>query len=291
MPMSVIAHRIQPKPKDLGDGFIVRRALPAIEARHVGPFIFLDEMGPVTIKPGAGLDVRPHPHIGLATVTYLFAGAIEHRDSLGTLQVIRPGDVNWMTAGRGIVHSERSPQPRDGGLMHGIQFWVALPKEQEEADPAFHHYPAASIPKITADGAVVTVLVGTFGGLTSPVIPASPTFYLDLALSQGGSVVINAETPERAVYVVEGALIANGEAIEAGELAVLTPGEAARLCATDAACRAIVFGGAPLDGPRKLVWNFVSSRPERIEQAKADWRAQAMGQVPGETEFIPFPDV
>lgn len=279
----------KPKPKDLGDGFVVRRALPQLARRSVGPFIFLDEMGPVRFGPGQGLDVRPHPHIGLATVTYLFEGAIEHRDSLGTVQVIVPGDVNWMTAGSGIVHSERSPSPRTGGGLHGIQFWVALPKEHEETTPAFHHTPAAAIPQLAGPGWSGRLLVGGFGGATSPVEPFSPTFYLDLSLEAGASLVIGSEVAaELAVYVSAGAVMADGTAVAAGELAVAPDGAGVRLSA-DGPARLIVFGGTPLDGPRKLFWNFVSSRPERIEAAKAAWDANAMGQVPGESERIPLP--
>jgi redox-sensitive bicupin YhaK (pirin superfamily) len=285
---------IRPKPRDLGEGFMVRRALPAIEARHVGPFIFLDEMGPVTFAPGHGLDVRPHPHIGLATVTYLFDGAIEHRDSLGTVQVIRPGDVNWMTAGRGIVHSERSPQPREGGRLHGIQFWVALPAAEEETAPAFHHTPAAALPVLT-DGALrARVICGALGDLVSPVVTFAPRnraamIYLDLDFAGPGSHrFATAAYDEQAVYIVTGAATVDGVALAAGELLVLGA-NAAPTISVAAPTRAILFGGQAPDGPRKLVWNFVSSRPERIEQAKADWAAQTMGAVPGETEFIPLP--
>jgi redox-sensitive bicupin YhaK (pirin superfamily) len=280
---------ISPKPRDLGEGFVVRRALPALEARHVGPFIFLDEMGPVTFAPGQGLDVRPHPHIGLATVTYLFDGAIEHRDSLGTVQVIRPGDVNWMTAGRGIVHSERSPQPRHGGGLHGIQFWVALPAADEETAPAFHHTPAADLPAIAEDGFVARVICGALAGRTSPVKTFSAMIYLDLDFSAPQTRALSTSAyEEQAIYVVSGAAVIDGVEINAGQLLVLAPHAAPSVTVT-APMRAILFGGAPPDGPRKLVWNFVSSRPERIEQAKADWAAQTMGRVPGETEFIPFP--
>jgi redox-sensitive bicupin YhaK (pirin superfamily) len=279
---------LAPKPRDLGDGFVVRRALPALEARHGGPFIFLDEMGPVTFAPGQGLDVRPHPHIGLATVTYLFAGAIEHRDSLGTVQVIRPGDVNWMTAGRGIVHSERSPAPRDGGALHGIQFWVALPAADEETAPAFHHTPGADLPVIETPGLTARLIIGAFAGRVSPVKTFSPMLYLDLAFTVGGAITVGDEADEKALYVVSGALTANGEKVAAGQLAIAPPGQTLAVNAPGAA-RAILFGGQAPDGPRKLVWNFVSSRPERIERAKADWAAQAMGTVPGESGFIPFP--
>jgi hypothetical protein len=278
-----------PKAKDLGDGFVVRRALPQLERRSVGPFIFLDEMGPVRFAPGQGLDVRPHPHIGLSTVTYLFDGAIEHRDSLGTVQVIVPGDVNWMTAGSGIVHSERSPSPRTGGTLHGIQFWLALPQAVEETAPAFHHTPAADIPLLAGPGWTGRLLIGSFAGATSPVQAFSPTFYLDLSLEAGASLAIGPEVAtELAVYVSAGAVMVGDGAVAAGELGVAAYGAGVSLRA-EAPARLIVFGGAPLDGPRKLFWNFVSSRPERIEAAKAAWEADAMGQVPGETERIPLP--
>lgn len=282
---------LKPKPKDLGDGFTVRRVLPAIERRSIGPFIFLDEMGPVTFAAGQGLDVRPHPHIGLATVTYLFDGAIEHKDSLGTVQVIRPGDVNLMTAGRGIVHSERSPQPRLGDRIHGIQFWVALPRDQEERAPGFEHTPAASIPEGADQGLTWRLLAGRFKGVTSPVTTFSPMLYLDLAVSEAQTVTLpSQETPEQAIYVTQGALIVDGIEAQAGELVVLQDHAAPTLVARSAPARCILFGGAPVDGPRKLWWNFVSSRPERIEQAKAAWAADAMGRVAGDAERIPLPE-
>jgi redox-sensitive bicupin YhaK (pirin superfamily) len=286
--MTAIAHLIRPKAKDLGDGFIVRRALPAIEARNVGPFIFLDEMGPVTFAPGQGLDVRPHPHIGLATVTYLFEGAIEHRDSLGTVQVIRPGDVNWMTAGRGIVHSERSPPPRQGGPIWGVQFWAALPKPDEETDPAFHHVPAKDLPVTTAGGVSLRVIIGAWDDLISPVKTFSPMLFADLNFAAGAAQIAPNAVEERALYVMDGVVEADGAPVAAGELAILGPGAQPNLSAA-APARAILFGGSALDGPRKLWWNFVSSRPERIEQAKRDWRDQAMGTVPGEVEWIDLP--
>jgi hypothetical protein len=280
---------IRPKPRDLGDGFTVRRALPAIEQRAIGPFVFLDEMGPVAFGSGHGLDVRPHPHIGLATVTYLFEGEIEHRDSLGTIQVIRPGDVNWMTAGSGIVHSERSPSPRMGGRLHGIQFWVGLPTAEEEAAPGFWHTPAAELPQWTQDGVTARLIVGSHGEHTSPVRSYSDTLYLDLQMEAGGSIVLDGEGRELGVYVVEGEVVANGQVVAAGELAAAS-GTGLRVCANENA-RAIAFGGAPLDGGRRhMWWNFVSSSQARIEQAKADWTAQTMGRVPGETEHIPLPE-
>lgn len=280
---------IRPKPRDLGEGFIVRRALPALQRRSVGPFIFLDEMGPVEFAVGQGLDVRPHPHIGLSTVTYLFDGAIEHRDTLGSIQVIRPGDVNLMIAGRGIAHSERSPQPRDGARLHGIQFWMALPSALEETDPAFLHYPAASLPSWSEAGGAFTLIIGEAFGRVSPVRMDQPTLYLDCALEAGARLGIPAAPQEKAVYVTQGVLEIDGQSVESGVLAVLQDGSGATMTAAVSA-RAILFGGAALDGPRQLWWNFVSTRPERLEQAKADWAAQRFGQTPGETEWIPLPD-
>jgi redox-sensitive bicupin YhaK (pirin superfamily) len=280
---------ITPKSKDLGDGFMVRRVLPAIERRNLGPFIFLDEMGPVPFAPGQGLDVRPHPHIGLSTVTYLFEGEIEHRDSLGITQVIRPGDVNLMTAGRGIVHSERSPKPRNGGRVHGIQFWAALPAALEESAPSFEHTPGAMLPRWGGDGAALTLIMGTFRGETSPVTQHHPAFYLDAILDAGASFEAARPAAELGLYCAIGEAAVNGFRVAAGSLAVLDTMDTLQLEAVGAPCRFILFGGAALDGPRKLWWNFVSSRPERIEQAKKDWQADAMGQVPGEGERIPLP--
>jgi len=275
---------------DLGDGFKVRRLLPHIESRHVGPFVFFDHMGPVRFAAGRGMDVRPHPHIGLATVTYLFDGAIRHRDSLGSVQDIRPGDVNWMTAGRGIVHSERTPDAERtaGQNMHGIQIWVALPQAAEEIDPEFHHHPAASLPVIDGDGVQLRLVVGTALGKTSPVRVFAPMFYLAAEFSAGGHFVLPAEYAERAVYALDGDLSVGGETVSAGRMAVLAPGEPVGISA-DSPVRAVFFGGAPLDGERHLYWNFVASSRERIERAKQAWDAQAFGQVPGETEFIPLP--
>ena len=279
---------LTPKPRDLGEGFLVRRALPSVERRSIGPFIFLDEMGPAVFAPGAGLDVRPHPHIGLSTVTYLFEGAIEHRDSLGSVQVIRPGDVNLMVAGRGIAHSERSPQPREGARLHGMQFWLALPQALEETDPAFLHYPAAVLPRWREGGAHLELLIGEAFGRLSPVRADHPTLYLAIAFDEPGG-FMPPPLAEAGLYVASGALALDGVEIGAGRLAVLAPGERPRIEAT-APARAIFFGGEPLDAPRTLWWNFVSSRPERIAQAKADWRAQRFGAVPGETTFIPLPE-
>ena len=283
---------LKPHDKDLGGGFLVRRLLPAAQQRSVGPFVFFDHMGPVTEHPEDRHDVRPHPHIGLATVTYLFEGAMMHRDSLGSAQEILPGAINWMTAGRGIVHSERKPERlKDSTFVnHGLQLWVALPREHEEAEPSFVHTPAEAIPALTEQGAAVRVLVGEAFGATSPVATLSETLYLDIRLTAGGRFELPALAPERAVYPVDGDVRIDGDAVAQHAMAVLPEGRAVVIEA-DAAVRLVVIGGAPLDGPRFMAWNFVSSRRERIVEAGADWAAQRMGQVPGETEFIPLPDL
>ena len=278
--------------KDLGGGFIVRRVLPAAAKRAVGPFIFFDHFGPVTETPGREHDVRPHPHIGLATVTYLFEGAQMHRDSVGSLQRIEPGAINWMTAGRGIVHSERKPDDlldRHYGI-HGLQLWAALPREHEEIEPAFAHTPASAIPEVRVGDATVRVLIGEGFGQRSPVRVFMPTLYLDVQLPAGGVFELPPLYEERAVYAVDQALQVGASALAARQMAVLVPGETVRITAGAQAARLVVIGGAPLDGPRHMWWNFVSSRKERILQAAEDWEAQRMGQVSGETEFIPLPE-
>ncbi len=286
--MSAISLKISPRERDLG-GFSVRRILPFARRRQVGPFVFLDHMGPKTFAPGEGLDVRPHPHIGLATVTYLFEGQILHHDSLGVFQAIEPGAVNWMTAGRGIVHSERTdPQRRaSGGRLHGIQAWVALPVEHEEVEPAFHHHGAATLPRFERDGVGLTLIAGSAFGHESPVTVFSRLFYLDAIMPAGRGIVLPAEYPERAVYVAEGELTVDGETVSAGECAVLMPDVLPRLDAT-ADSRVMLLGGDALE-PRIIWWNFVSSRHERIEQAKRDWREGRFDPVPGETDVIPLP--
>lgn len=279
-----------PKVHDLG-GFQVRRLLPQLRARHIGPFVFFDHMGPAQFAPGHGIDVRPHPHIGLATVTYLFRGAVEHRDSLGNVQTIRPGDVNWMTAGRGIVHSERSParEREAGDFVHGIQTWVALPQHAEEVEPSFHHHAASSLPDFTFGDANLTLIVGTAFGRTSPVATFSNMFYLAAQIPAGGTMILPAEHVERAVYAADAALRIGSAELVPTQLAVLPKGEDVEIRAKTAA-QVILCGGAPLDGERHLYWNFVSSSRERIERAKADWKAMRFPAVPGETEFIPLPD-
>jgi len=276
---------IRPRTRDLGDGFQVRRALPAAERRSVGPFVFFDQMGLVALAPGKGLDVRPHPHIGLATVTYLFEGEILHRDSLGTVQPIRPGDVNWMTAGRGIAHSERTPpelRTRGSGIF-GIQLWVGLPRADEEAEPAFVHADAAQLPMA---GEGVRVILGEWRGARSPVPTLSRMFYADAALPQGASFELDFPYPERAVYVAAGTIDCAGRTFDAGQLLVFAGSESIE-AKTEA--RVLLLGGEPLDGQRYIWWNFVSSRKERIAQAADDWQARRFAAIPGETEFIPLP--
>jgi len=284
-----------PRTHDLGGGFEVRRALPHKDRRMVGPFVFLDQMGPHVFHAGEGIDVRPHPHIGLATVTYLLDGQIRHRDSLGTVQDIKPGEVNWMTAGKGIVHSERTgPDVRAAGSnLFGLQCWVALPKDKEECDPAFSHTGAQELPILDGDGATARIIAGSYFGKTSPVPVQSPLFYVDLALQPGARLTLPAEYPEQALYVVDGTLdLGRDGRFEQGQLLVLKPGATVTLAATEnRGARVMLLGGEPMDGPRYLTWNFVSSSSDRIEQAKEDWKAQRFPQVPGETEFIPLPDL
>ncbi|MBA2078967.1 pirin family protein [Rhodanobacter sp. PCA2] len=275
---------------DLGEGFTVRRLLPVLQARHVGPFVFYDHMGPVDFPPGRGMDVRPHPHIGLATVTWLFDGAIRHRDSLGSLADIRPGAVNWMTAGRGIVHSERTPpEARAAGQrMHGIQVWVALPRGHAEAEPAFHHHEAEALPRIRQPGVELVLITGTGWGAASPVQVYAPMYFAEARLEAGAELALPAEHAEHGVHVIEGEADWGGLSLEPGRMAVQAgtppPLKARR------ACRVMLFGGAPLDGERHLWWNFVAADPARIEQAKADWREGRFAKVPGdEQDFIPLP--
>ena len=284
--------RLSGHAKDLGGGFTVQRLLPAAQRQSVGPFLFFDHFGPVTVQPEAGHDVRPHPHIGLATVSYLFEGAIMHRDSLGYVQQIEPGAINWMTAGRGIVHSERRPESlaNQAYVNHGIQLWAALPVAHEEVDPSFVHTPAAAIPEVQVDGATVRVLIGEAFGQVSPVTTYSRTLYLDVQLPAGATLEIPALVPEMAVYTVDAPVGLNGEEVSAHILAVAAAGEPVRLTAGQSGVRLMVIGGEPLEAPRHIWWNFVSSRKDRIVQAASDWEAQAMGQVPGEVEWISLPE-
>jgi redox-sensitive bicupin YhaK (pirin superfamily) len=285
---SMIANRIIPRIRDLGDGFHVRRALPDAHLRSVGPFVFFDQMGPVVLRGGRALDVRPHPHIGLATVTYLFEGEILHRDSLGTVQPIRAGEVNWMTAGSGIVHSERTPPGLRGieSRLFGIQIWVALPVEHEERAPEFSHH--ENLPLFQENGVNIRLILGDLFGMSSPVATISPMFYADVSLAAGKGIAIPSDPDERAVYVVEGAIEIGDQAYKEGELLVFRMGVDVRLRGAPGA-RIVVFGGPALESPRYVWWNFVSSRRERIEQAAEDWRAGRFPPVPGETEFIPLP--
>ncbi|WP_420142107.1 pirin family protein [Sphingomonas sp.] len=281
---------ILPPSRDLGDGFTVRRALPQPQRRMVGPFVFFDQMGPVTLSPGTGLDVRPHPHIGLATITYLFDGEIMHRDSLGSVQPIRPGEVNWMTAGRGIVHSERSPDGSRaaGPSLFGLQLWVALPAAHEETDPAFVHHDAGDIPEGRFDGATVRQIVGATDGLASPVATLSDMIYIDIAIAPGGRYRVPGDQIERAFYLVAGGVTVDGQSFGPSELVVLKP-HAEIVLESEQGAQLVIVGGEPFPEPRYVNWNFVSSRPDRIEQARADWRAQRFPAVPDEHEFIPLP--
>jgi len=282
---------IVPRGRDIG-GFEVRRALPAAERRMVGPFVFLDQMGPADLAVGTGVDVRPHPHIGLATVTWLFDGEIMHRDTLGSQQPIRPGEVNWMTAGRGIAHSERTPAALRAAThrLSGMQAWVALPKAHEETAPTFFHHAASAMPQIENAGASVTLVAGHGWGETSPVATFSDTIYAEATLQPRASLPIGAEHEERALYVVDGTVEIAGTVFEPGRLLVLRPGDPITVRAGAHGARFMVLGGETMDGPRHLWWNFVSSSKERIEQAKADWQAGRFGKVPGDDEFIPLPE-
>jgi redox-sensitive bicupin YhaK (pirin superfamily) len=288
-PESAVETIIVPRTRDIG-GFDVRRALPSTRRRMVGPFVFFDQMGPAVFTPGQGLDVRPHPHIGLATVTYLFAGELVHRDSLGAVQVIRPGAVNWMTAGGGIVHSERTPAPSRSteSMLFGVQAWVALPREHEETTPAFAHVSAEEIPAVDGDGVRVRIIAGSLFGARSPVRVFSTTIYADVTMSADARLQVPADHEERAVFVAEGAIEESGSRHASGRLLVLRPDAAIVLRAPEPA-RLLVLGGDAMDGPRHIWWNFVSSSAERIERAAADWMAGRFAPVPEETEFIPLP--
>jgi redox-sensitive bicupin YhaK (pirin superfamily) len=282
---------VVPRSVDVGH-FAVCRALPHVNRRMVGPFIFFDHFGPAEFHAGQGIDVRPHPHIGLATVTFLFDGEIMHRDSLGTTAAIRPGEVNWMTAGRGIVHSERTAPDhrREGEPIHGLQCWVALPKDQEESEPGFSHHDSAALPLVSGDGKTVRVIAGSAYGERSPVSTLWDTLFADVTLAAGAALPIDATTEERAVYLVSGEVEIAGDRFAAGRLLIFRPGDAITLTAvTDV--RLVLLGGAAMDGPRHIWWNFVSSRRERIEQAKTDWKLARFDSVPGdEKEFIPLPE-
>jgi hypothetical protein len=283
---------LSPVTHDLG-GFKVHRTLPHRERTTVGPFIFFDQMGPATLPRGEGIDVRPHPHINLATVTYLFAGAIDHRDSLGTFATIEPGAVNLMTAGHGITHSERSPagEREAGPQLSGIQTWLALPSAKEEVDPAFEHVPESALPVVEGAGARARVIMGSLWGATSPVTQHSATIYADIMLQAGGSIAIDPDADERALYVAEGSAELDGLRLAPATLYVLRPGVAATLRSATGG-HVMLCGGEPLDGPRHVFWNFVSSRRDRIAQAREDWRAGRFALPPDDAaEFIPLPEI
>jgi len=283
------------KAHDLGDGFFVTRLLPQAQRRSIGPFVFFDYFGPVTFAPGKGIDVRPHPHIGLATITYLFDGSQMHRDTVGSVQEIRPGDVNWMTAGRGIAHSERTGDDvrAAGHRMHGIQSWIGLPQADEEAPPSFQHFARADLPEREEKGVTLRLIAGEAFGLKSPVKTFSPIFYADARFEAGGALHYPAEHEERALLIIEGEVHIGDEEIEVhgpGAMLALEPGEEVTLYA-DAPARVMLLGGAPLDGPRHIWWNFVSSDKERIERAKQEWKDGKFGTIPGDDqEFIPLPE-
>lgn len=281
---------LKPHIRSVG-AFEVHRLLPAFPQKMIGPFIFFDHMGPADLPPGKGMDVRPHPHIGLATVTYLFEGAGLHRDSLGFVQRIVPGDVNWMTAGRGIVHSERTaPEDMEHGIrLHGVQIWIALPKEFEQTEPSFTHHPAAALPELSRPGMRLRVILGSAYGVTSPVRVYSETFYVSAELDAGAELALPAEYDERGVYVVEGEVAIDGQVVPPFHMASLGPGNTLVIRAT-APSRVMLLGGASLDGDRFVWWNFVASSKEMIEEAKQRWREQRFGKVPGEAEWIPLPE-
>ncbi len=280
-----------PRSVDLGE-FAVRRALPHTRRRTVGPFVFFDHFGPAEFRAGRGLDVRPHPHIGLSTLTYLYDGEIVHRDTLGVNAAIRPGEVNWMTAGRGIVHSERTAPERrvDGEPLHGLQLWVAMRAQDEENDPAFAHLGGEDLPVVNGEGKAARIVAGTLFGATSPLKTGIDAVYADILLEQGASMPLDAEFEERAIYVSSGEIDVSGDRFETGQMLIFRPGDRITVKALTPA-RVAVVGGAPLDGPRHVWWNFVSSRRERIEQAKEEWKSGFFGKIPGdEIEFIPLPE-
>jgi redox-sensitive bicupin YhaK (pirin superfamily) len=283
---------ISARDRDLGDGFTVRRLLPAIGRKMVGPFIFFDHMGPVTFAPGHGLDVRPHPHIGLATVTFMFEGAIMHRDSLGYEQVIRAGDVNLMTAGSGIVHSERSPddERRRGSKLEGIQCWLALPLKDEETNPKFEHYPSSKLPEFTINNIQLKLMMGSAFGFESPVTMFSDTLYIDMQMDAGSELTVPAGKRELAAYLAKGSAVVGNQALSLKEMAVAGVGQELTIRAIEPS-RLLVIGGEPFNEPREMFWNFVSSSKERLDKAKDDWRHGRFAKVHGDDlEFIPLPE-
>ncbi len=286
-----VALVLKPKAKDIG-AFEVKRALPAADKQRVGPFIFFDQMGPTVFDGDTAMDVRPHPHIGISTITWLFEGEIQHRDSLGYELTIRPGEVNWMTAGSGIVHSERSPQSQRGvnAPLGGIQAWVALPRESEECDAALYHYTADQIPQFDEDGIRISLIVGEAFGQVSPVKAQSTTLYAEINLTAGKTFIVPEDiAQEKALYIYSGDLEVGGTTFTAGSMIVLKEGFSVEIKATNAV-RLMLLGGDVLEGERHLYWNFVSSRRERIEKAKKDWREGRFGSVDGDEEFIPLPE-
>jgi hypothetical protein len=284
---------IQGRPHELGSGFAVRRVLPSVKRRMVGPFIFLDHFGPMTVPPGGdGMEVRPHPHIGLATVSYLFEGGIFHRDSLGYAQAIRPGDVNWMTAGSGIAHSERTEEEmkRTGFTMHGVQTWVALPHAHEETAPSFQHVAKADLPAWNDGPSALRLIVGSYAGRKAPTTHFSPIFYVAAEMPAAAKITVSPEHAERGVYVSHGSAMIGDRRLGVGDLAVLAAGAPVDVLAGSDGAKLMLLGGAAMDGPRHIWWNFVSSSKERIERAKADWKDGRFAKVPGDKEFIPLPD-
>jgi hypothetical protein len=281
---------LKPRARDLG-GFTVQRLLPAFPTKMIGPFIFFDHFGPIAFAPGEGADVRPHPHIGLATVTYLFEGDMIHRDSLGSVQKIEPGAVNWMTAGRGIVHSERTPPEARvrAHRMHGVQTWVALPKDREMAEPSFSHQPKAALPEIVRPGVKMRLLAGTAFGERAPTPTFSPMFYLAVEMEPGAAMELPSEHEQRGVYAIDHGVRVAGEALPAQHCAVLPKDTTVRL-ETTAKTRVMLFGGAGMDGDRQIWWNFVASSRALIDAASERWREQSFPPIPGETEFIPLPE-
>ncbi len=288
---TVIQERMRGHERDLGGGFMVRRVLPSSQRRAIGPFVFMDHLGPLTLPPDKAMDVRPHPHIGLATVTYLWQGRIEHKDNLGNIQVIEPGAVNWMSAGRGIVHSERTVNEDRGKQqsMHGLQLWVALPLEQEQADPAFEHTDASALPVLDLEGVSGRVVAGSAYGKHSPVTTSSDLLYVDAYVAQGKSFTLPGEHEQRAAYIVDGAMHAGDEALTAGELVVFESHAAVELHA-DTDSHVVLLGGAPLDAPRYIWWNYIASSEALLESARQAWREKRCAMVAGDPEFIPLPE-
>jgi len=286
-----VALELHGRGRDLGGGFRVNRLLPAAARQSLGPFVFFDHFGPMTVMPSSSVDVRPHPHIGLATVTYLFEGAMVHRDSLGNVQRIEPGAINWMSAGAGIVHSERRPddlKDKSYGL-HGLQLWVALPRELEESPPTFEHTPATDLPVLAYQGVEVHLLVGSLFGSRSPVRTASETVYADLRFSEDTELTLPSDFEELAVYALDTDLLIDGSTVQRGTLAVLVPHRASHI-RTVVPGHVVLIGGAPLDGRRYIWWNFVASQSERISRAADDWEQRRFGRIPGETESTPLPE-